>query len=351
MQDFQSQSQSQSQSQLAALKNDEIEISLKGLINKERSLLYIILLHIIEVERRQIFLARGCSSLFDYLVNVCGYSSSAAQRRIEAARLMRNVPELGQKIKDGRMHLSQVGEFARAVKQKQFEAHQDGLGKQGHISIQEQSVLLCKIENKSTVETQKILSHELDLKLAPLQKTRTQKDSSVCVPLTFSQQQYQKLMDCKNGLAHMHRKNGRAGTTIDVIETLMDQYLQKRQGPVKQTARKSVSETSTNDASADANSKSSSSPSSDQKITAAAEVNLKKPTVTSRTKRDVLRRDQCCQFKDPLTGRTCRSRFGLEVDHVQPVWAMGGPEIGNLRVLCAAHNKFRYRQNANLKNT
>ena len=50
-----------------------------------------------------------------------------------------------------------------------------------------------------------------------------------------------------------------------------------------------------------------------------------------------------CTYRDPTSGRCCGSRHLLQVDHIQP-YAMGGSaSVGNLRFLCAAHNRARSR--------
>ena len=65
-------------------------------------------------------------------------------------------------------------------------------------------------------------------------------------------------------------------------------------------------------------------------------------SVTPRLKKEILKRDQCCQFKDPKTGKICGSKYFLEIDHIQPRF-LDGPHISdNLRVLCKNHNGFRY---------
>lgn len=55
-----------------------------------------------------------------------------------------------------------------------------------------------------------------------------------------------------------------------------------------------------------------------------------------------------CQFKDPVTQKTCRHQKFLQVDHIQPRWAGGTNEPSNLQVLCAQHNRYRYKIQAGL---
>ena len=60
-------------------------------------------------------------------------------------------------------------------------------------------------------------------------------------------------------------------------------------------------------------------------------------------KRRVWQRDGGrCSYVDPRTGRRCASRHLLQVDHVFPYSLGGGPEPGNLRLLCAAHHRQRH---------
>jgi 5-methylcytosine-specific restriction endonuclease McrA len=46
-----------------------------------------------------------------------------------------------------------------------------------------------------------------------------------------------------------------------------------------------------------------------------------------------------CTYVGP-DGRRCDATRGLQVDHVVPVAQGGGGEIGNLRLLCAQHNRL-----------
>jgi hypothetical protein len=64
--------------------------------------------------------------------------------------------------------------------------------------------------------------------------------------------------------------------------------------------------------------------------------------ISATVKKDVLGRNQGCEFRDAKTGKVCGSKLFLEGDHIQPRFAGGGNEPFNLRLMCSSHNKFRY---------
>jgi hypothetical protein len=92
---------------------------LKGLAAKERELLYDILLTIKEINSRKLYLELGFSSLFSYLTTGVGYGESSAFRRIEAARLLKDAPELGARIQSGEITLNQISMVQKAARQVQ----------------------------------------------------------------------------------------------------------------------------------------------------------------------------------------------------------------------------------------
>ena len=71
-------------------------------------------------------------------------------------------------------------------------------------------------------------------------------------------------------------------------------------------------------------------------------------TIRPSLRKTVFAKDQCCQFKDPLTNKICGSVRFLEIDHIQPVWAGGDNSPDNLRILCSLHNKFKYAQESGI---
>ena len=67
--------------------------------------------------------------------------------------------------------------------------------------------------------------------------------------------------------------------------------------------------------------------------------------IPAAVKRQVWERDQgCCSYVDRGSGRRCGSRHLLEIDHVVPYAVGGSAEPDNLRLLCAAHHRYRHRR-------
>lgn len=311
---------------LKTLSNSELETQLRSLVTKERKLLHLILLHIREVDLRRLYLEKARSSLFEYLVKDMGYSSSAAQRRLEASRLLKDIPSLASKIEDGSVNLSQVGLLAQAIKQKERESLQA-------VTITNKQDLLKKIEHKNSYETQKLLSIELDLELRPLTKLTPQKNASVHLEITLSQKQYAKLQHCKDLTAHLLLQNKKGTALPEVIEILCDQFLQSKRFSKSKRAL------------------TAGNPAAEAAIPC---VNNAPPrnagkSLTPKMKREILNRNTGCEFHDPISGQKCQSHFALEIDHKIPRWAGGDHSKENLQVLCSSHNKLKYKKEAQIR--
>lgn len=86
--------------------NREIGVKLGLKIKEERTKTNEVLLLINLALERRTYLEWGFSSMFDWLVRGFGYSNAAAYRQIEAARLMKAVPEISSKLETGQVNLS-----------------------------------------------------------------------------------------------------------------------------------------------------------------------------------------------------------------------------------------------------
>ena len=69
--------------------------------------------------------------------------------------------------------------------------------------------------------------------------------------------------------------------------------------------------------------------------------------IPAAVRRQVWERDRgCCSYVDRGSGRRCGSRHRLEIDHVLPYALGGGADPDNLRLLCAAHHRYRHARRA-----
>jgi hypothetical protein len=301
---------------LNTLNDAELETQLKKLIQRERKILQLVILHIQEVHRRKIYLAKAYPSLFEYLIKEFGYSSSAAQRRVEAARLVTEFPQIAEKIETGELNLSQIGEIQKSIKQSE-RIHQRAVDRELIAQILQATL------GKSTSETQQICAELLNIPIKDKESIRTQADHSKRIEVTLTAAQFEKYQQVRGLVAQENFAKNRSMEFADILETCFDFILDSKLGPK-----------SSNDMPA--------TPQESQKNTNEPEVREDLRSVTPRTKKIIFRRDQCCQYQDPETGRRCSTRFNLQIDHIQFQFAGGLHQLYNLRLLCAEHNRYRY---------
>src|SRR5256885_16720232 len=96
-------------------KTDEVLVSeLKALVQRERDLLMEVLYYLKEVDRRQIYLPMGKGSINQFAMGELGYDSTAAHCRVDAMRLIKDLPEMEDRLQDGQLC------FTNAVKAQGF---------------------------------------------------------------------------------------------------------------------------------------------------------------------------------------------------------------------------------------
>jgi hypothetical protein len=97
---------------LSNLSDKRLLSDLRDLVKKERQTTLAILLHLAEVDRRELYLIYGFSSLYDYCVGALNYSRSSAGRRIATARCIRRFPEVFDLLDSGDVKLTAMGFIA-----------------------------------------------------------------------------------------------------------------------------------------------------------------------------------------------------------------------------------------------
>jgi hypothetical protein len=291
------------------LSDEELLSKIQNLVENERKLNIEILHHLAEVESRKLYLARGYSSLFEYSVKELSYSESAAYRRISAMRLLKDIPEVEQKIINGAINLStaaQVQTFLKAEKKQNISYDKS-----------KKLDLLSSVEFKSSRVVERQLA-SLNPELRLLEKVRPISENESELRLVIDDELKNKLQELKFFLSHIHPNMNYRG----LIAYLADLGLKKF------SSRKFID---------------NSSSASQRPATPTPEVN----NVVSRfipvvTRNKIWQRDKgCCSYIDPVTKRKCNSRYQIQIDHIIP-FALGGKSLeGNLRLLCAAHNRYR----------
>ena len=88
------------------LTDQDLLVAMEHLVQQERELLTSVLAHLREIERRRLFCDLGFPSPFAYAVEKLRYSHDQAFRRISAMRLLKEIPELGQKLETGSLTLT-----------------------------------------------------------------------------------------------------------------------------------------------------------------------------------------------------------------------------------------------------
>jgi hypothetical protein len=284
----------------------ELEESLLNLAAEDRIHLQRILEHVQEVDRRGLYLRRAKPSLFAYLTDIVGFSPASAQRRINAARLGNTIPDLLDRVGQGKLSLDQIAVVRRGLRRKDA-------------SIESQRELLEKVQAAPPGDAERIVAEHLDLPLVKKSHVQVQKDGSVRLSVTVSKETWEMLQRCREILAH----KAPTGELVEVLENLCDTYLEKND-PLRKSGTAGPE---------------------------AAARNKESPfrRISPALRHYIFQRDRSCQFFDPVTKRRCGSRYQLEIDHLWMRSRGGSNHPDNLRLLCRAHNQHLAREAAKKK--
>ncbi len=347
---------------LRSLSDNQILSKITELVSRERSLTRGVLLHLNEIERRKLHLKLGYASMFDYCTTGLGYSSSAAARRIRTARCMARFPEVLALLKSNEVNLSTVSQVSRIL------------------TAENKDALLQRIRGKSQREVDVIVAEYEPRALPPervrpivvqVQRTTTE-DSSLDVTVAATEgllldvptgRAAQTNCSLTNELQDEHCRSGSelspyfvserrmmlsfsaseefmaklekikslawhrlpANATLEQVFELAMQYFIDGEDPaVRQERRDARKERS-----------------SKNKEETERESNERRPRhVAAAVKNEVFTRDTGRCTYVGADGRRCASTQALQFDHIQPVARGGSGTPGNLRLLCAYHNRL-----------
>ncbi len=292
---------------------------LKILVTQEREVLSQILHYIKEVEARRLYLAKGYSSLFSFLTGELAYSESAAQRRIQAMRLIRDLPEVQEKIEKGTLSLSVAAQI-QGFMQNEDKKRQGG--SQERLSSEEILGLVQKLAGISARKCELQLAQMAPETKLPKEKTKPLTPERTLIQFLAFPRLLGKIQRLKTLLSHSKPE----GTLEDLFEKAMDLALEKLD-PERREARRKKSKGN--------NSKSKIFP-----PPTSAPRGPPRHIPQALRDRIWLRDKGRCQYRDPRMGKLCGSQIRLEVDHRYP-FSLGGEHCeSNLRLRCRDHNQF-----------
>ncbi len=155
----------------------------------ERKLTVEIIELLMEVDRRKIYLEIGFGSLLDFCVQELKYSESSAFRRIAAARLMQEVPEIRESLSLGTLNIAMVAQAHTFIRREKKYNHKS-------YSAEEKRELISSLENKSKRECEMIFT-EISPELPAPERLRQLTPDITAITLTVDQKLLEKLQQLK----------------------------------------------------------------------------------------------------------------------------------------------------------
>jgi hypothetical protein len=283
---------------------------------KEKEIVVLILNDLLEVESRGIYLKRSFSSMYKFCLHEMGYSENEALLRLRAMRLMQVVPEVEQKIEAGFLSLTNAAEVGRQMAKESVRRKKN---QENPLRKQERLDLIKAVENVSTREGQRRLAKALpEIQEVGVEKTKVLRDEKTLIQFVADSALNAKLDRIKEVMAHKNFSgrydllfNEMADVTLKFCDPLMKPSKASDAAPLPRAPKAQT------------------------------------PKVRSRGIRITIRREVFqrangqCEYVDPILNKRCDCRHGVEVDHIQRFSEGGTHELGNLRLLCDAHNRGR----------
>jgi len=290
---------------LALLSEAELLKNTSHLVQEERRITLELIEHLREIQMRRLHESLGYSSLHAFVTGHLGLSEGAAQRRISALYLSKELPEVTQKIQSGALSLSSVSSL------QTFFKNQKKLGMKP--SVEEKREVIAQVEGLSRKETEKTL-----YAIQPEALPQAGSGQKVSLP----ESTLAKLQKLQSYWSHKMPEASHEEILDRLIADALSVEEKKRFGTTGQ-------ETKAIPPVVDSHS--------------AAEYNIPtRPAIPAEMRRQVWRKAQGrCEFTSSQ-GRRCNSQRTLEIDHIIPWSHNPEHDLKNLRLLCRAHNLRRF---------
>jgi len=329
------------------LTDDKLIDNLEVLSNKERAITLELLLHLIEVEQREVHIALGYPSLFAYVTEKLRYSVSAAWRRIATARCIQEYPEVYTLLERHEVNLTTVSifrgilnrenvrevlEVVRGKSRKEVEqfvaSHRPRTRVRESIKPIAVAIKAPTLELGSPIKTVSP-SHFRSGSDLSTESTATEEETT---PPTYEKRfrflfsgntEFMERYEEAEQLLSSKYPQGVPPEVLfmEALEVLLDKKSPKRREARREKRKERQSKASQKKASCKTSKQTS-------------------RYIPQPLRDKVLIRDEHrCTFVG-ANGKRCCSTKDLQLDHMEP-WALGGETTDeNLRVVCRKHNKF-----------
>src|SRR6187399_997479 len=304
---------------MPTLSDRELLARMPTLVRAERTASAEVIAHLMEIDRRRLYLGEACSSLFAYCRERLGYSEDAALKRMRVARLALVVPAALEELRNGTIHLTGLFVLSR------------------YVTPENADELLGEARGKSRSELEHLLARlfprpDVAERIAPIAglgaggavtgpgasgvefrgRTEPLSASRYRVEFTASSEFCEKLERARELLSHSLPSGDLATLLERALDELIEREVRRHQGAGKPRRRR--------------------------------ELQLGSRHVPVEVARVVWERDGFrCAFVD-VEGRRCSERRFLTLEHRIP-FAFGGlPTMENLCLHCAPHNAYTARE-------
>ena len=309
-------------------------------VARERESTIAVIEYLEEIESRRLYSKYGYSTLWEFVVKELGYDSGSAQRRINAARISRVVPEVKEALTSSALCLTTVSMIEQFTKNER---------KQGvkTYSAAEKKELLDQVAHKSTRETEAILKAIAPDACLPKEKQRVVNAEFVEVSFLADQQTMALLCEMKRLLSGATANPSTADAIKQALKIAVAEKSKKRQPRTDPNTkvRRQARAQNQNQSRRQPQPQNSNQPMTPTHHSRAGVTQTEKPPqrkyISVHKRRAVYQEagDQCT-FVSEVTGKRCESRHQLEIEHIKPFAKNGSDDLENLTLLCKSHNLY-----------
>lgn len=280
------------------LMDSELLSGIKRITSNERKVQCQFITYLAEVEKRELYLKQGFSSLFTFVVSELGYSEAEALKRIQVARKARSLPLIYYALSEGRLSMTALCRLCPYLNQ-------------GNVDE-----LLSECEKKSVREVERIIVRHFPkdggidsfTKIDPLSEDKIQVQFTA--PASFGE----SLEKARAILSHKYPQ----GRLCDVLGEALALLLEKQEPRKKEKTPNCMS-----------------------RDRLQKEESPRSRYIPKAIKAAVWERDEGkCTYVGP-TGHRCAETKFLNYDHLNP-YALGGESdsVSNIRLTCRRHNVY-----------